>query len=73
VVTNQYSLTEREAAIYARLPKSELRLQALPYLQYKAESPRYYRKKDLDKLVQRNVRGVFNVSGNFNMEGACVT
>lgn len=53
--TTEYALTEKEAAIYARIPLKLLQGSNVPYLQYADKLPRFYRKTDLDAFINSNV------------------
>lgn len=53
---NPFQFTEKQAAFYARIDTKQLRNLPIPYLQYADNLPRYYRKKDLDQLINQHIR-----------------
>ena len=57
-MVNPYHLTEVQAVFYTKIKFSQFKKLAIPFLQYSEDSPRFYRKEDLDSLVKNNIKNL---------------
>lgn len=53
--TNPYNIITKHAAEFLNITEEELLESPIPYYQYSQDKPRYYRKRDLDLFIEKNV------------------